>query len=586
VSIISVDTCVHRSQLSFSRIHGCPDCFPARTERHAAFVAQLKLLQTDYGFEQDHLHVKWACQWNIDRANDPDIAKYLKEHPLRPLTRLDPQSAVKAALNESYDLYFNANDASSQGRRLLAADLSSLFPYCAIVTDFPVKKYYCLVGEEIDPALVSFQDTDFFYDGQARQGLLQVRVLPPRDLFRPFLLTKVNDQSVAVLCRTCAENMQQEPCEHDIMERALTDTWTSPELAYAVRELGYKVLEYFELMLYTEKAPILKTFTTLLAFHKIRFAALPGTVSDLQLYCDKINEEMQFQQVIGKLLEPRHLSPSKLMRQFFKKALVCWIGNFSANLEKRNETKFLDLRHGRGQKDQLFQYACAERILSITPINKNIVQVTLTGSRTNGNGRTGEPDDAKISRKSCATIGGFVTSVARIVMYKHMRSIASCGGETLKIGCDSLYYTLDEKTEDPLQFSESFGFFKNIYPGKVTSLTQLGVNNYSVMYQQEELTVSQAKCSGLVMSSFTTNELTHDVYSQAVYQLVNDKLFDLKSRKCQQVRKKIDAKTVSVGYVRRPRSIFSRNILSRRIILKQQDNFVTRPYGYVCTTLT
>jgi hypothetical protein len=292
---------------------------------------------------------------------------------------------------------------------------------------------------------------------------------------------------------------------------------------------------------------------------------------------------MQFQQEIGRQLEPKHLNPSKLLRQFFKRALVCWLGNFSANLEKRSKTKFLDLR--QGQKEEFFDLARREQIQSITPINKNIVQVTLTGARPDSKKRTGEPDDLdnKISRKACAPIGAFITSVARIEMFRHILEITSQRGSVHKICCDALFFSLPPQVAcDPLQYSESFGFFKKIYPGELLALAQVGVSNYSVLYQHDGKTVSEAKCSGLKMSHFTTKELNYDVYYRAVNALVHDKLFD--SRRYQQVRKKTDTKTVSTGYVRRPRKIFSRNVLSRRPIIKQQDNFVTRPYGYILPT--
>lgn len=549
----------------------------AREKKYSTFMMQLQLLQTEYGYKPEHLHVCWECDWKVERLK-PDIAKFLRETPLRPLTRLQPQKSVKASLNDAYVLHFSSSGSS---RKVFAADMSSLFPYCSIQTEFPVGRYIKLVGDDISPAKVCFQERDFFYDGKPYMGLLQVRVLPPRDLFYPFLLTTIKEQSLAVLCRTCAETMQQEACGHDEQQRCLTDIWTTAELNFAVTQMGYKVLSFYEFMLYPERRPILQKFCLLLAWHKICSAPLanwvdPTSCHDLEKYCSQINEEMQFQERIGKSLQPKDLKPSKLMRAFFKQALNTWLGNFSTNLDKRTTTKFLDC------VDHLHQYAVREQIVGITPINSRYVQVTLTGARSVSKNRMGEADESKICRKACATVGAFITSVARVIIFQHMLKLIDKGADILKVSCDALYFTLPQTEKNPLVYSESFGCWKSIYPGDLHGLCQLGVNNYAVLYEnpQDRTLSSEAKCSGMTMSYLVTNELNYNVYLEAVNQLVSDKLFT--SKKYTQIRKRTDAKTVTVGYVRRRQSIFSRNVLSRRAIIRDDKcSFVTRPYGWI-----
>ena len=518
----------------------------------------------------------------------PDIAKFLEEHPLRPLTRLEPQKSVKAALSEAYTLNFcsieTEGTAAAEGgpRKAFAADLSSLFPYIATSTEFPIGTYFKLLGDEIDPAKVSFQAHDFFYDARAYTGLLQVRIIPPKNLVYPLLLTTIRDQSLAVLCFTCAKKMQQKPCTHNDQQRALTDIWTTAELNYAVTQLDYRVSDYFEFMLYPKKAPILQKFTTLLAFDKIRFAALPpwvdsNNVQDLVVYCNKINAEMSFGEIIGKKLAPGDLQPNSLMRLFFKRALVSWLGNFSANLEKRTVTKFLD------DPDQLDYYASRDQILGITVINSRYVQVTLSGARPNDANQTRQDKSSAISRKACASIGAFVTSGARVFIHKQMMELTQKGANILKVCCDALYFTLPKTVLDPLQYSESFGMWKHIYPGELLSLCQMGVCNYAVLYRESNQgqLVSEAKVSGLTMSHCLTEKLNYSVYLEAVNTMINDNIADSKTKLYSQVRKKTDPKTMSVTYCRRRQSVFSRNVLSRRVLVRELKNcFVTRPYGW------
>ena len=94
-----------------------------------------------------------------------------------------------------------------------------------------------------------FEENGFLYDSKCCMGLIQMRILPPKHLERPFLLTKIIDQSVAVLCRSCALVLNQGPCDHTTAERALDDVWTTQELCFAIAKLGYRPVAYFELML-------------------------------------------------------------------------------------------------------------------------------------------------------------------------------------------------------------------------------------------------------------------------------------------------------------------------------------------------
>lgn len=271
----------------FPRYHGCrkPECWgplgqndPVQQERNAAFLKQVQLLQDEYGFLAENIFVKWEHDWLIERQT-PKVAKYLRENPQRPLTRLKPQQAVKAALNESYVLHCNTSDSSSTSSgQLKASDVSSLFPFSALNLQVPYNRCHKFVGEEIVPAKVSFQEDAFYHNNKAVQGLLQVRVLPPQNLKYPFLLTSVKQQSLAVLCRTCAETMQQEACDHSEGQRSLTDVWTTAELCFAVSQLNYKILDIYEMMLYEESSPLLEKFTCLLGWHKVRSAPLPSWV--------------------------------------------------------------------------------------------------------------------------------------------------------------------------------------------------------------------------------------------------------------------------------------------------------------------
>jgi hypothetical protein len=53
------------------------------------------------------------------------------------------------------------------------------------------------------------------------------------------------------LCRTCADNLQQEPCHHSDAERTLHGTWVTLELEKAL-EKGYKLVRIDEVWHFPE----------------------------------------------------------------------------------------------------------------------------------------------------------------------------------------------------------------------------------------------------------------------------------------------------------------------------------------------
>ena len=76
-------------------------------------------------------------------------------------------------------------------------------------------------------------------------GMVKCSVLPPRGLYHPVLPHRTQDKLMFLLCRTCADTLQQEPCNHLDVDRALHGTWVTLELQKAL-EKGYRLLKIDE----------------------------------------------------------------------------------------------------------------------------------------------------------------------------------------------------------------------------------------------------------------------------------------------------------------------------------------------------
>ena len=106
----------------------------------------------------------------------------------------------------------------------------SAVKYCEI----PIQHPEILTSE----ALINRSPREFF-------GLMKCDILPPTFLFHPVLPYRANGKLMFPLCRTCAETLQQTPCEHADEERMLSGTWCSIEIDKAL-ELGYRVVRMIE----------------------------------------------------------------------------------------------------------------------------------------------------------------------------------------------------------------------------------------------------------------------------------------------------------------------------------------------------
>ena len=108
-------------------------------------------------------------------------------------------------------------------------DINSLYPYCnkhrKYVIGHPDVYYRHDIPDEVN-------------------GLLKAKILPPDNLYMPVLPYRVNKKLMFVLCRTCAEECNQNNCTHTDEERALIGTWVTLEVEKAV-SLGYVILEKY-----------------------------------------------------------------------------------------------------------------------------------------------------------------------------------------------------------------------------------------------------------------------------------------------------------------------------------------------------
>lgn len=218
--------------------HGCPTCFPHRTEPHARLcdltmddVYQTHrekvtaLRQAGY-----NVKVQWECQWNSFLRQSVEAQTFLKTHP--PHQPLDPRDAFYGGRTNAYQLYYQVQGDDEQIRYY---DFKSLYPYVNKYCEYPLGHPVIISQPPLENGLA-----DWF-------GLARVTIVPPRDLYHPVLPYRHRDKLLFPLCAACVELWSDAPllqnvvCHHTFDERALTGTWCTPELRLALQK-GYTLL--------------------------------------------------------------------------------------------------------------------------------------------------------------------------------------------------------------------------------------------------------------------------------------------------------------------------------------------------------
>ena len=221
--------------------HGCPRHYPNRHEEHLCLCG--RTMQDVY--EQTQQKMKqlqalgynvvemWECEWDHLKETSPDIQTFVDS--LQFIKPLNPGDAFCGGRTNAVKLYHRV----TPGQKIHYIDYTSLYPWVNKTCVYP--KGHPRFISQPDHTNISI----YF-------GVIQCRVLPPRELYHPVLPYRHEGKLTFPLCATCAQEEMAKPllersaqCAHSDEQRALTGKWCSPELHKAV-ELGDEVQYLYE----------------------------------------------------------------------------------------------------------------------------------------------------------------------------------------------------------------------------------------------------------------------------------------------------------------------------------------------------
>jgi G:T-mismatch repair DNA endonuclease (very short patch repair protein) len=242
--------------------HGCPRCFQGslkNTRSKCTFedLYHQTCLRTELLRSHGYQVVeKWECDWTYDKGHKEEVKTFFEQYgdEIEELKPLDPRDAYKGGKSEVYKFRVDSEicmvDFVSQYPTVMLGTSTDPYTQENISWELPVG-HPIIIHNPVQYELVS-----------GVLGIAKVRVLPPKQLYAPFLSYQVPSRlgsSYEVLyglCKQCMLNRNRHSCTHSEWDRSFVGTWTLSELEYA-QSIGYTVTKWFEVWEYHDKSATL-----------------------------------------------------------------------------------------------------------------------------------------------------------------------------------------------------------------------------------------------------------------------------------------------------------------------------------------
>ena len=406
--------------------HGCPTCYPNRHEKHVRHYD--RTMQDVYETTQQKIQAirtlgytvveMWKCEWDRLKETSPDIQSFVEN--LDFIKPLNPRDAFCGGRTNAVKLYHHVTPS----QKIHYIDVNSLYPW--------VNK--TCVHPKGHPEFISqpgHTDISQYF------GLIQCKVLPPRDLYHPVLPYRQEGKLLFPLCASCVKEQMPKPllerscqCDHTDEQRVLTGTWCSPELSKAV-ELGYQVQYIYEVWHFNETCEgLFADYVNTWLKIKQEASGWPSWVGE-----DETKRQEYIQEYFGQegiRLDYHKIEKNPGLRTLAKMMLNFLWGKFGQRLNKTQiqafddpkafhqflDTSTMDVRHVSVMNDQMVEvfYQYQEEDIPVSP-NLNIF------------------------------VACFTTRWARLRLYEALELL---GERVLYYDTDSVVYLTDEGQSNPV----------------------------------------------------------------------------------------------------------------------------------------
>lgn len=504
--------------------------------------------------------IVWECLFQTEKQQNPDFKLFFDHVYLpHPLTRLKPRDAVRGAFVDVYGLKWDHTMFPNE--TFYCADINGLYSFCAINFKYMIGKYDILIGRTLQR--LKIVNCRFFVDDIPVMGAVFVKILPPKNLYIPYLLCKKKDGSVInTLCKTCAETFANK-CQHLDSERALVGVYMISEIEFAL-QIGYKLLDIYEIHYYKDSAFLLEDFVKKINFYKTKYSDCLQDLKDLtskKQYCKFLNDRMGlFDENF--MLNPSTCSNNKMKRDFYKLLSNSLFGKFLQRDDHesvafvRNQS---ELNSYLKRSDLIQDICCLDDKICILSVKKDVRKILP-------------------NLKQNMYVGSQITAFARQVIFEHVFKLSQTTNCNLyHVDCDCIFFSFPNDSPIPLEFSHAVGDFKHEYLGKITHYYAFGPKQYCITSINDGVTNFTCKFSGLSLKSFCNeNQINQEIFELYLNQFIEG---NNETMQISQVRSKTSFKNLTSRKIQQFHS-FSNKISNRRQVDTKHSRLKTYPYGY------
>ena len=529
-------------------------------EINDVFNKKIALLLLNNPDEIKKVTIVWECQYLQERGNDLELKTFLDTtFQKRPLQRLRPCTAVRGSFTECYALKWLQSENPSD--LFYCLDFNGMYSHIGLTSKFGVGAYKIIVGNDLK--YINLKNGQFYFKNDVNYmvGVMMVSILPPKNLFYPFLPYRLNDESsIFTLCAKCSEN-ETKNCSHSDIERSFISVYFISELVFAL-QLGYKINEIYECHYFEKSDFILRDFINKLACLKLQNSNLFSnltTIEEKESYCDYLNAVMQFSEPFKLKVDNVQFNETK--RNLYKTMMNSIFGKLEQRSDKP-KTVYVN-----SQEELEKYYFSDSTITSIYCINNDVCELELKTPN----------EKLPPNRENNSYIGGEIVAYGRILMYQTIQKIDSIG-KIFYVDCDSCFFTLPKSVQNPLEVSDAFGAFKNVFKGEILSFFCIGPKNYAICYKTENNKVKHVtKIKGLSLSSYyLQNEINTSTFNYFMSKYLTE---EIEKKQIAQLRCRKEKKSRKV-FKKLEIVRFSNQITNRRIVIKNCKYATTVPFGF------
>ncbi|XP_052681401.1 uncharacterized protein LOC128162281 [Crassostrea angulata] len=519
--------------------HGCPKCHPElENENHPhridctyGTLYEETLIREHHLREQGYQVVSiWEHDFDMEMKKNSDLRGFVDY--LNFQDPLNPREALYGGRTNATRLFCTEGD-------MRYVDVCSLYPFVLKYKPFPMGH----------PEIIAenFEEISNYF------GLIQCQVLPPRGLYHPVLPYRNGGKLLFPLCRTCAQELCQDPhyrCQHSEAERCITGTWVTVELQKAI-ECGYELKKIYEVWHFPQKSQdLFRSYIDTFLKIKQEASGYPPDCETEEQQSAYIHDIFERERL---MLNPLEIEKNPVKRTIAKLFLNCLWGKFAQRLqlpkieylsEEEQLTKML--------QDSTLEVKGIELLNNVNKPECDLILINYLEKQ----------DFIEDCPFGNVVLAAFTTAHARLHLYDTLEKL---GDRALYFDTDSIIYQHVEGEYNPTIVNSLGGWTDELEGSHITKFMSGGPKNYAF---ETDTGKSVQKVKGITLNHRASQIVTMKALEKMIFKELDE---------------------VTVTYPHKIQRTKRHELLTKRFTKKYQivydkrqiiNDFKTLPFGY------